>query len=680
MVHLATQKSRFAILVIASLLILWSSVALAQTKPLGEITYRLSMSRPVSHLFEVSIEVQLAEPLESLDFQMARWSPGRYAVFDFAKNVEEFRASAGICPPKSLCDLSTRPVLRVDDQTWRVSTLGSDRLTISYKVFGNDLSGTFSQLDARHANYNGGSIFMYIVDHKADPVKLMIEPPAGWRIVNGRMEKSEQREWLFPNWDLLIDTPTEIAPDWTKEDFQIDGKNYHVVVHSFGNEGGKRAALVRDIERIVRAETILWGIPEFDSYTFLIHFAADDVSGDGMEHLTSTQIIEPGALADSGVYEDTLGTVSHEFFHVWNVKRLRPVELGPWDFTRPANTRGLWIAEGFTNYYGHLMLRRAELWTDAQFLRRESQTITQIESAPGTRLMSAEESSLVAPFIDDAPHAQRTDLANTAISYYPKGELIGMVLDLLIRGRSNGRASLDDVMKRMYEEFYLRSSNSSYYLRGRGYTTDDFFRVASEVAAIDLSDFFKRYIREVETLPYDQAFGYIGLRLVREVAPEPYDAGIVMDFGHAEGAVIGDVRHGSPAENAGLEQGDVILSLAGRSVTQDNWMKRLSRYKQGNEIPFVVKRDRQNVRTTIVLGAPERFQYRIVERDDATAEQKELRRAWLSGVKEKGGKGNLGLRSGDCGVGIAEWGLRIGDCGLRIGDWGLRIGDWGLAA
>jgi hypothetical protein len=304
------------------------------------------------------------------------------------------------------------------------------------------------------------------------------------------MEGADQREWRFANYDVMIDTPTEIAPDWTEDRFEVDGKKYLVMVHSFGDEGGKRSGLVRDIEKIVRAETAMWGPPEFDAYTFLIHFAADDHSGDGMEHLTSTQIIEPGALADDGVYADTLDTVAHEFFHVWNVKRLRPVELGPWDYTRPVSTRALWIAEGFTNYYGHLMKRRAQLWDDTAFLRRESQTITGIENAPGSRLMSAEASSLSAPFIDDAPHAQQTNLANTSISYYPKGELIALVLDLMIRGKSNGKTSLDDVMRRMYQEFYLKSPNASYYLRGRGYSTEDFQRVASEVSGIDLDGFF----------------------------------------------------------------------------------------------------------------------------------------------------------------------------------------------
>ena len=430
------------------------SVALAQSEqPLRSVHYRLVMSRPASHLFEVSIVVGLPDnpPVESLEFQMPKWSPGRYAVFDFAKNVQEVQAFVGSCPLPENCDGAVRRVTRLDDQTWRVPLEGAKALRFSYKVFGNDLSGTFSQLNTRHANFNGGNIFMYVVNHKPDPVKLSIEPPKDWRVVNGRQDHTGQLEWEFPNWDIMVDTPTEIGPDWTQDDFQVDGRQYHVVVHSQGNEGGKRPALVRDIEKIVRAETAMWGRPEFEAYTFLIHFAADDHSGDGMEHLTSTQIIEPGALADAGTYEATLGTVAHEFFHVWNVKRLRPVGLGHWDFTRPANTRGLWVAEGFTNYYGHLMLRRAGLLDDTRFLQRESATINGIENAPGSHLMSAEESSLVAPFIDDAPHAQHTNLDNTSVSYYPKGELIAMVLDLLIRGKTHGKASLDEVMRRMYE-------------------------------------------------------------------------------------------------------------------------------------------------------------------------------------------------------------------------------------
>ena len=628
------MKTRLRRLIILfAVIVSLSSAAAAQELPLKSIAYRLAMSRPVSHLFEVAIEVQLPDELtdKPVQFQMPKWSPGRYAVFDFAKNVQEFRAIEGRCSTVIACtDKPARTVTRVDDQTWSVAPAGSSTLTITYKVFANDLSGTFSQLNDRHGNYNGGCIFMYVVGHKPDPVKLTIVPPSGWRIVNGRMDHPNQTEWQFPNWDIMIDTPTEIAPDWTQDDFADAGKKYHVVVHSFGPEGGKRAALVADIEKIVRAEVAMWGPPEFSEYTFLLHFAADDHSGDGMEHLTSTQIIEPGALAEPAVYNDTLDAVSHEFFHVWNVKRLRPFELGPWDFTRPANTRGLWVAEGFTNYYGRLMLRRAGLWDDKRFLSREAQTIKGIESAQGSKLMSAEESSLSAPFLDDAPHSQQTNLENTAISYYPKGELIGLVIDLLIRGRTAGKSSLDDVMRRLYDEFYLKSPNNDYYLRGRGYYTEDVERVVAELGGAEFHEFFKRYVRDVEVLPYDEAFASVGLRLVKAPASEPFNAGLALDF-EDQGAIIENVRNYSPAENAGLQKNDHIVSLAGKKVTRDSWLKTLARYKKGDTVRVVVKRDHRTINADIILGDVERFDYRIEERTDATDQQRTLRAAWLNG-------------------------------------------------
>ena len=193
----------------------------------------------------------------------------------------------------------------------------------------------------------------------------------------------------------------------------------------------------------------------------------------------------------------------------------RPAGLGPWDFTRPVVTRGLWIAEGFTNYYGKLSQRRAGLWDDAQLFQSYSRAIGGIENAPGSRLTSAVEASLLAPFIDRASHDQRTNVANTLVSYYPKGETVAVALDLLIRGRSKGRASLDDVMRRAYTKFYLESPNDSYYLRGRAYTVEEFERLASETAGLDLSDFFRRYVHDAQPLPYDEALAHVGLRLTR---------------------------------------------------------------------------------------------------------------------------------------------------------------------
>ena len=275
------------------------------------------------------------------------------------------------------------------------------------------------------------------------------------------------------------------------------------------------------------------------------------------------------------------------------------------------------------------MMRRAGIWNETRFVARQAETIDRIENAPGSRLMSAEESSLSAPFMDDAPHSQLTNLANTSISYYPKGELIGMVLDLLVRGRTKGKASLDDIMRAMYEEFYRKSSNNSYYLRGRGYTTEDVQRVASQVAGFDLSDFFHRYIRNTEMLPYDEALSYVGLKLVKTQKAQPYNAGITLDSDDEAGLRIGSVRNNSPAEDAGLDVGDEILDLAGRKVTRQTWFATLARYKPGDSVPITVKRDRKTITKKLIMGQPDRFEYKIEFKADATDDQKALRTAWL---------------------------------------------------
>jgi predicted metalloprotease with PDZ domain len=611
-----------------------ASAAQDANAPAYKVAYRLSMPNPSSHLFEVQLDVTGTAGAPYVEFQMPRWSPGRYAVFDFAKNVQDAWASS-VCPAGAKCERASLPVERLDTQTWRVSTKGEDGVTFFYKVFADDLSGTFSQLDARHANFNGGSVFVYVVGHKQDPAFLKIEAPAGWKIINGYSTRPDQSEFQFPNYDLLIDAPTEVAPDFTVQTFEVGGRAYRIVVHSFGAEGGARAELLKSVERIVRVEVGTMPAPDYEQYTFLFHFDPTARRGDGMEHLNSTQIIETGALAERDVLESAVSTAAHEFFHVWNVKRMRPVGLGPWDFTRPLVTQGLWIAEGFTNYYGKLSQRRAGLWDDEQLFKSYAGAIGGIENAPGSRRTSAVEASILAPFIDRSTNDQRTNLANTVVSYYPKGETLAIALDLLIRGRSKGRVSLDDVMRRGYEEFYLKSPNDSYYLKGRGYTIEEFQRLASEVAGFDLSDFFRRHVYGVEPPPYDEALAYVGLRLTR--TPEerrPSDAGLIITEGDTpRQARVTAVQKASPAELAGLKPGDVLAQVGGREVTTADWLMALNAVP-GASVPVVVRRAGQTLTFDLTLpNEAARATYRIERDDKASTAALALREAWLKGSR-----------------------------------------------
>jgi len=470
------------------------------------LEYRLGMSAPASHLFEVTITAK-GVTTPALDLAMPAWSPGRYVIYDFAKNVQEFQAVSGNNKPLKF--------YKTDKQTWRVQTDGASTVRVSYKLFANTLNGTFSQLNRDHGNYNGASLYMYIVGHKQDPIKLTIDAPPGWQLINGFSRDTTERTFNAPNYDILIDTPTEISEKFELYSFDVDGKTYRVMIHNLGHQG-QADAFVKSIERIVRAQKAIFGPPDFQHYTFLYHIAPSNyrAMGDGMEHLNSTQIIRVTDQPNvAETYNELLGVTSHEFFHLWNVKRIRPKELGPWDYSREVYTTLLWVSEGITSYYGNLCLARSGVWTKEQYYLALSEEIAALQNRPGRRLMSAAQSSWDTWLFLAAPSVQVTNLDNTTISYYNKGELLGLLLDLEIRGRTKGRKSLDDVFRYLYDSYYLKSPKIGYYLRGRGITQDDFLRAVNRVSGLDFTGFFKSYVTGVEELDYDKALNYAGLKL-----------------------------------------------------------------------------------------------------------------------------------------------------------------------
>jgi predicted metalloprotease with PDZ domain len=257
--------------------------------------------------------------------------------------------------------------------------------------------------------------------------------------------------------------------------------------------------------------------------------------------------------------------------------------------------------------------------------------ISDAENHPGRRLVSPIDASLAAPFIDSTLHRQRTNIDNTYLTYYYSGELVALVLDLMIRGRSNGTRSLDDVLKRMYDEFYVKSPNATYYLKGRGYTVEDFVRVLSEVAGTDMSGFYERHIRGAEPLPYAEAFAAVGLNLVKTPYRQEYTAGIVLDPADRQNLRLGVSVNGSPAERAGLQQGDILLTIGGVPVDRGNWRSVLYRYPAGERVTVQVQRFRQTVARVLEIGQIDVFSYRFEEIPNASSDARARRAAWLAG-------------------------------------------------
>jgi predicted metalloprotease with PDZ domain len=596
----------------------WSLAAQAPTPPPLELDYTLRVIRPTTHLVDVEILVHKVETA-NLDFVMPAWAPGRYAIYDFAKSVHEFSALGANRQPLSW--------IKLDKQTWRVDAReASGTINVSYRVFANDLGGSFSQVDSTHANLNGPSIFMYVEGHKPDPITLKIEAPDQWKVISGFSTSATGRMFRASNYDVLVDTPLEISSECTLDQFQEQGKTILVAVHTYGEDDTDRSHLLEGLKKLVHAEMAAMPTPDWQHYLFIFHFAPDVSLGDGMEHLNSTEIIVRGNVREGS--QEALETASHEFFHLWNVKRLRPAALGPFDYTRENYSRSLWFVEGVTTYYGYLFLLRSGLWTREQFLNHLANEIYDLEREPGHKLMSAESSSFHAWFFDRSPQMQETNFANATISYYNKGALLGMLLDLEIRSRTQGRKSLLDVVQAMYHKFY-EAPATSYYGPGRGYEEEDILEALQAVTGSDFTSFFQRYVRGTEALPYEEALKLAGLELRAETAPDAAPSLGVLVQPENQGARIFAVIPGGPADRAGLSRDDLLIDVDDQSLATEDLSNRLRPYPIGAEVPVTFERHGRRERLTVTLGPPARSQYSIVPLPSATPDQKAVQNGWL---------------------------------------------------
>jgi predicted metalloprotease with PDZ domain len=585
--------------------------------------YQLRLLRPTTHLLEVEIRADDVSEA-ALDFVMPAWSPGRYAIYDFAKNVQEFRAEGA---QGEALDWEN-----VDKQTWRVRTQrAGGAVRIVYRVFANDLNGTFSQFDTSHANLNGASIFLFAAGHQQDPLTLTVEAPEKWKLISGYSLSTEQRTFRIPDYDHLADTPMEISADCRLEQFQETSKTIRVAVHSYSDRDGNLSELVDSLKRIVHSEMAMMPPPDIDHYTFLFHFAPQIQLGDGMEHYNSTQIVVRGELSLGGLAE-ALEIAAHEFFHLWNIKRLRPANLVHYDYTREQYTRSLWFAEGVTTYYSYVNLLRSGAWSREQFLDRLAQEIRTLQFEPGRKLMSAESSSFHAWFYDRSPQMQETNFANTTINYYNKGAVLAMLLDLEIRARTGGEKSLDDVLAAMYRKFY-ETGHSASGGPERGYDDQDIVEAASTVAGSDLTSFFERYVRGTESLPYDAVLADAGLELRVTTSPDaPPTLGILTQPGE-RGVRIASVLPGGAADRGGLSRDDLLLAVDDLSLATADLRERLKIYPPGAEVPFTVERQGRLERITVALDSPIPDQYSLGPLAETTPQQQKVREGWLGSEK-----------------------------------------------
>jgi predicted metalloprotease with PDZ domain len=589
------------------------------------IAFTVSMPKPHTHLLEVEIHVKRglrAWPKEDV-LIMPVWTPGSYLVREFERHVQDFAAT----------DASGQPLQweKIDKNSWRVKTNLMPEWRVTYRVYANELSVRTNELNSDHAFWNNAALLMYLQGFLEEPSTLQILAPQPWKVATGLpVEPGAKNTFRAENFDVLYDSPVEVSNFKTLA-FEVKGVPHRIVIDGEGNYDAEK--MRADVKKIVETESAIMGgeIPYHD-YTFILHLRAN--AGGGLEHLNSTALgyprfgfhaarsggsnsASPFAGQSERDYNGFLSLVAHEFFHLWNVKRIRPDALGPFDYTKENYTKVLWVAEGITDYYADIALRRAGLVSDGDFLAGEASAIQSLQNTPGRLEQSAEESSF-----DTWVKFYRQDenSTNSQISYYDKGALLGLLLDLEIRKRSNGAKSLDDVMRYLYTEFFKQKRN---------YGPDDFQKACELMAGSSLEKFFASYVRGREELDYNAALAVAGLRLDTGEAARP-QAYLGADLAQeGDRLMVRRVYAGSPAYEQGLNTGDQIVALNNMRVNKNFFDARLEEKHPGDPVSLTIFRTDDLSTLLIKLGARSYAPYRIIPVAQPTDEQKRNYQAWL---------------------------------------------------
>jgi predicted metalloprotease with PDZ domain len=601
----------------AIILFLPMAAQILEAQAPAPVRYTVRFPAPQTHY--VSINAVLpASGSGDVEVFMPVWTPGSYLVREYARNVESITAADPSGKPL--------PITKSRKNRWRIAAGGAE-IHLSYRVYAREMSVRTNWVEDSFALLNGAPTFITLVDGLKRPYEVRLELPASWKTsVTGLAEAPDgaPHHYVAPDYDTLVDSPI-LAGNPSIYRFDVDGIPHYLV-----NQGqtsawdGKRSAA--DVETLVRRYREMWGGLPYRKYVFLNMIT--EASG-GLEHNNSICVMTARwATSTRRAYVNWLDLISHEYFHAWNIKRLRPVELGPFDYENENQTRSLWIAEGITDYYGPLTVRRSGLRSRVEYLGTDTPpspgsltaVISGLQSTPGRLAQSAAQSSYDAWIKYYRPDENSV---NSSISYYTKGAVIAWLLDAAVRHATNGSKSLDDVMRLAFAR----------YSGDRGYTEGEFELTAAEVAGKSLQAFFARAVESTQELDYSEALDWFGLRF-RPETPTAANGALVKAWVGIETRVDGGrllitrIPRDTPAYESGLSVDDEIVAVDNIRVRADQLATRLENYRPGQQISVLVARREEMMSFPLTLGAePKAWQLEI--RPDASETQKQHLDHWL---------------------------------------------------
>lgn len=591
-----TSRNRTTGIYLVIFLLLVGFQGAAAQKAALQIDHTVSLADTVSQQFHITTDIKnINQP--RLDLSLPTWTPGWYTVENYFKNVLRFR----------ITDASGKvlPHTMSKKQTWNVDTRGIREIKVDFDYRASVLGLNQAKITKDFAFFTGIQMFLEPVGHRSAPATVRFRVPSGWRVVSALKETSDPMVFTAADYDTLVDAPTEMGNfDVTR--FEVEGKPHYLVTTPAGAFNKEKTdKFVGMLSKTFAAQSAIFGGFPYEKYVVFYFFASAESNASGaLEHLNSfVSFAPPGDVATP---EMLIGTASHEFFHLWNVKRIRPAEMWPYDYSRENETPLLWVSEGFTNYYGVVATYRAGITSQETFLQRAADAASGIENSEARNYISPAESSVSTWAGYDTPVA-------FGISYYSQGQNLGALLDLSIRSDTDGRRGLDDVMRALYTDFYRR---------GRGFTTEDMIQVINRLTRKDYHDFYRRYVFGTDVPNYDQIFGYAGYKVEQKNEQVP-EFGFSARF-RSGGLAVNGIEPNSPASVAGLQLGDVIKLINGQPLAGFPFNT-----LAGKTVTLTVERSGADTQVPMTVGSRTVKGYQLVDGKKLSKLQERVREGWL---------------------------------------------------